>query len=72
LLICGDPFRMLSVIQLDNQHFLDTAKVGDKRPDRMLTAKLYAIELTTSQMPAQFTLDISLILSQIPRAAFLQ
>jgi hypothetical protein len=40
---------MLPAVQFHNQLFLDTAKVSDKRTDRMLTAKLRAHKLSIAQ-----------------------
>ena len=55
---------MLTSIELDNQATLHTTEIGDKRWNRMLTAKLRPSALPAAQAVLQPTLGIGLIVAE--------
>ena len=55
---------MLTSVELDNQATLHTTEIGDKRWNRMLTAKLRPSALPAAQAVPQPTLGIGLIVAE--------
>lgn len=49
MLVCRDLIEVMSTIQFHNQPMLETAKIHDKWPERLLAAKLHSSKLTTPE-----------------------
>ncbi len=67
LLIRHRACRVLATVKLYDQMPLDTTEVDKKRTDRILTAKLCAVQAPRSQPPPQFPLGIGLAPPQATR-----
>ncbi|MBB6412079.1 hypothetical protein HNQ71_004769 [Mesorhizobium sangaii] len=53
---------MLAAIELDNQAFRTTNKIGDERSKRHLSHKFVAIEMAPSQFPPKPVFSLGLVI----------
>jgi hypothetical protein len=64
-------FRMLPTIQFDNEHSLQTSKVGYVRTYRMLAAEFEPGQVPVTQVPPKPDFGIGLVMAQVSGASCL-
>jgi hypothetical protein len=57
---------MLSAVEFNYQSAFDSAKIGNKRADRVLSTKLYIAELSGAQPRPEFAFGVGLLEAQAP------
>jgi hypothetical protein len=60
---------MLASVQLDDDTCFDAGKITDIRSDRMLPAKLKAVDLSSPQTAPKQALGLGLVFSEVTRVA---